>query len=283
MPALMDTTSLAALFSISAALVWGTGDFSSGLAARRIGAFHALLASYALGLLGLTVLALVTAEPFSNLRDIGWGVLAGLFGMAGFLFMLRGFTVGRMGIVASVSSLLASAIPVVVAALTAGLPGPLQLFGFGLAFVSIWLLSFRNQSQERPSGFWLAAFAGLGFGAFFTVMGQIGQGAVFWPLVASRLVACLLMGGFALATRRPLVPAGAPGRLLLLAGLMDVFGNFFFLRAVQTGRLDVAAVLVSFYPAVTVTLARLIAKETMSRLQTIGVIAALVAIALITI
>ena len=279
----MPTPFLAAVFALSAAVVWGSGDFASGLVARRIGPFHALLISYSIGLLGLTTLAVATAEPLSSPEDLGWGVLAGLFGMAGFLFMLRGFTVGRMGVVAAVSSLLASAIPVLVAALTVGLPRPLQLAGFATAFAAIWLLSFRDEHQQRPAGIALAVLGGLGFGAFFTVMDQISSAALFWPLVASRLVACLLMAGFALASRRPLVPAGAPTRLLLLAGFFDVFGNLFFLLAVQTGRLDIAAVLVSLYPAVTVLLASLFIKERLTRLQVVGVVMAVLAIALITI
>ena len=279
----MPASLLAAIFALSAAVVWGSGDFASGMVARRIGPFHALLISYAIGLLGLTLLAVATAEPLSSTVDLGWGVLAGLFGMAGFFFMLRGFTLGRMGVVAGVSSLLASSVPVLVAALTIGFPRPLQLAGFLVAFLAIWLLSYRDENRQRPAGISLAVLGGLGFGAFFTIMDQISHDALFWPLVASRLVACLLMAGFALATRRPLIPVGAPTRLLLVAGFFDVFGNLFFLLAVQTGRLDLAAVLVSLYPAITVILAALIIKERMTRLQVVGVMFALLAIALITI
>jgi drug/metabolite transporter (DMT)-like permease len=278
----MTASVLAALFALTAALAWGSGDFTGGLNARRVGALKALLLSYFFGLSGLTIVALARAEPLPSDSDLIWGAVAGLLGMAGFLFMLRGFAAGRMSIVAPVSAVLAAGVPVVFTALSAGLPAPLKLLGFGLAFASIWLLSGQYGDEQRPAGVGLAILAGLGFGAFFTALDQIGDGAVFWPLVAGRLAAVVLMAGYALSTRRPLIPQGAQWGLLALAGVLDVTGNYFFLLAVQTGRLDIASVLVSLYPAVTVLLAMLIAKEHMTRLQAGGVALAVLAIALIT-
>ncbi len=279
----MGATFIAALFALSAAVAWGTGDFTSGLAARRIGPFYTLLISFAVGLLGVVTLALVTFEKVPAPADLAWGALASLLGTGGFVFMLRGFAIGRMSIVAPVSAVLAAAIPVIITAFFEGLPGSVQLLGFALAFVSIWLLSQRGQDEGRPAGIGLALLAGFGFGLFFTALDQISEGAVFWPLVAGRLASCTALAGFAVATRRKLIPAAAPWGLLVLAGVLDVGGNFFFLSAVQTGRLDIAAVLVSLYPAVTVLLAMLIVKEQMTRVQAFSVAIAVLAIALITV
>ena len=212
-----------------------------------------------------------------------WGALAGILVMAGYGFLLRGFASGRMGIVAPVSGVLATAIPVIFATFTEGLPRGLQLLGFGLALVSIWMLSRPEKFGSRPAGLGLAFLAGAGFGGFFTALDQVAENAIFWPLAAGRLTACALMVVFAFSTGRSLIPQVPPLALLALLGLLDVGGNLFFLLAVQIGRLDIAAVLASLYPAVTTILAWLINKEHMTRLQVIGAAVAVLAIALITI
>ncbi|HSJ87319.1 MAG TPA: EamA family transporter [Anaerolineales bacterium] len=276
-------TFLTAIFALCAAAAWGSGDFTGGIVARRIGTFHTMLIPYVVSFLILVSTAILRGEQFSRPTDLMWGALAGVLVMAGYGFLLHGFASGRMGIVAPVSGVLATAIPVIFAAFTEGLPRGLQLLGFGLALVSIWMLSRPEKFGSRPEGLGMALLAGLGFGGFFTALDQVGESAVFWPLAAGRLTACVLMVAFAVATRRSLIPDVPPLALLLLLGLLDVGGNLFFLLAVQTGRLDVAAVLASLYPAITAIFAWLITREYMAQLQVVGVAVAVLAIILITI
>jgi drug/metabolite transporter (DMT)-like permease len=278
----LNSAFFVAMFALFAAAAWGSGDFTGGLVARRVGPFHTVLISYTVGLFALVVVALARFEMLPPLADLLWGALAGLLGLVGLGFLLRGFATGRMGIVAPVSAVLAAAIPIIFAAFTEGLPSQLQLLGFGLALAGIWLLSRPEPLGGRPAGLGWALLAGLGFGAFFTALSQVGPSAVFWPLVAGRLATCALLVAAALATRRPIVPRGLPIGLLVLVGMLDVSGNLFFLVATQNGRLDVAAVLSSLYPAVTAILAWLVAKEHMTGLQMVGVTAAVLAIVLIT-
>jgi drug/metabolite transporter (DMT)-like permease len=68
---------------------------------------------------------------------------------------------------------------------------------------------------------------------------------------------------------------------MLLCGIFDSLGNFLFIFAVARGRLDVAAVLSSLYPASTLILARVVLKERIAKLQALGIALALISVALI--
>jgi drug/metabolite transporter (DMT)-like permease len=273
---------IAAAFALTAATCWGAGDFTGGVATRRSDAYRAVLFTYAVGLIALLITVWVRAEPLPPLVDMAWGAVAGLFSLVGLLLLFRAFATGTMGTVAPVSAVLGTSIPILFNALTQGLPTILQLAGFAVAAVGIWLLSRPQSTGIRPGGIGMAILAGIGFGGFFTALGQVGHTTVFWPLVAGRVASCTALLLFALVTRRPLQVRQSPWGLVTLAGLLDVGGNMFYLLALQNGRLDIAAVLGSLFPAVTAVLAWLIIKERLTRLQTLGVTAALLAIVLIT-
>ena len=278
----MNASFAAVLMALAAATCWGSADFAGGLAARRSDAFRSVLVAYAVGLVSMLIVALARGEVLVLGIDLLWGTLSGIFGMVGVGCLWRGLAVGRMGVVAPVSAVLATAIPVIFSALSAGLPREAQLVGFGVAFIGIWLLSRPERLGNRPEGLSMAILSGLGFGAAFTALGQISGQAVFWPLIAGQVVACGGMIAFALMTRRPLDLRRAPLVLLTVVGIVDIVGNLFFLLATQNGRLDITAVLASLYPAVTALMARLTLKEKMTRLQIVGFGAAALAIVLIT-
>ncbi len=278
----MNAAFLTAALALTAAICWGTGDFSGGLAARRSDAFRAVFFAYCVGLVAMLIVALARGEKLTTPADLGWGALAGLSGMVGVGSLWRGFTVGRMGIVAPLSAVLSAALPVIFEGFSKGLPHALQLVGFVAALAGIWLLSRPEHLSGRPKGLGLAVLAGLGFGGFFIGLDQVGQTALFWPLAAARAACVAVMVVFALATRRRVSLRHSPLGLFVLAGVLDVAGNLFFLLAVQSGRLDVTAVLGSLYPAVTALAAWWVIKERMTRLQVFGVCMAVLAIILIT-
>jgi uncharacterized membrane protein len=279
----MTYTELAPIaFGLLSALTWGAGDFSGGVASKRTGVYAVIIASQLVGLFFLIGLALVfdKATPFPE--DLMWGAAAGAAGAVGLLALYRGLASGRMGLVAPLSAVLAAALPVIVGAFTQGLPDISQFIGFGFALAGVWLLSRPEGALNfRLTELTLPVMAGVGFGLFFIFMDRANERTVFWPIVAARVASVLLMTLTARINSQPRWPERAHLPLIALAGLLDAGGNAFFTLATQTGRLDVASVLSSLYPASTVALAWVILKERLTRPQWLGVAAALIAIVLI--
>ena len=69
----------------------------------------------------------------------------------------------------------------------------------------------------------------------------------------------------------------------ILAGALDTVGNLFYLQATRFGRLDVAALVCSLYPAGTILLAALVLREWPTRSQWAGIVLALGAVALLSV
>src|SRR5712692_3767889 len=263
------------IFGLAASLCWGSGDFSGGLASRRANASSVVTAAYAVGFVLLVALALIWREPFPAPLDIVWGGLAGLAGAIGLIAFYTALSIGRMGITAPVSAVLTATIPVLFSTFTEGLPNLLQLGGFVLALLAIVLIS-------RPERLGLALLAGCGFGCFFVLISRVSHDSTFWPLAVARfssVLFLLVVGGM---RRRPVLPRMTVAPLVLLAGVLDAIGNAFFVLAAHSGRLDVAAVLSSLYPAATVLLAALVLRERATRIQAFGILLALVAVPLIS-
>ncbi len=271
-------------FGLAASLSWGMSDFSGGFASKRAHVFGVMIVSYGVGLIPLIALAVAAGEPWLAPRDLAFAAAAGLAGATGLTAFYQALAVGRMGIVAPLSALLGAVVPVLFSAIVEGLPGTAQIAGFAVALVSVWLVSRpAENAQRQTTGLGLATLAGLGFGCFFILIDQVSNDATFWPLATARGISLVVMSGGAALAHAAWHPPRRALPIILVAGTLDVSGNVFFLLAAHAGRLDVASVVSSLYPAVTVVLARSVLKETLSSWQVIGIGAALVAIPLIAV
>jgi len=281
----------AGAFGLASATSWGAGDFSGGLATKRAPVFTVAAVSKLASLATMLILAWLRTEHAPPPHALVWAGAAGVAGAVGLVSLYQALAVGVMGIAAPISAVIAAAMPVAFAAASEGLPTGWQFAGFGLAMLAVWLISrppaaASSQGDGRPRGLGLATLAGIGFGGFYIFISRARTDAVFWPLAASQFVTLVTVLAFACAAA--LARRDTGGRvsihvvpLMLLAGLLDAGGNAFFLLAEHAGRLDVAAVLASLYPASTVLLARVMLKEQVSREQAAGIIAALASIPLI--
>lgn len=279
----MDHLFATVVFGLSASLCWGSGDFSGGLASRRANAASVIVGAYTIGLVLLVSLALIWREPFARPIDLLWGGLAGVAGVLGLLAFYSALATGKMGLAAPVSAILTATLPVLFSIFTTGLPHPLQLGGFVLALLAIGLISRPDRVGGSPKGIGLALVAGCGFGCFFILISRVNHAETFWPLAVARFTSVLFLLIIVRIRQQPALPRLSVAPLVLLAGILDAFGNVFFVLAAHTGRLDIAAVLASLYPAATVMLAALLLRERVTRIQAIGILLALVAVPLISV
>lgn len=268
-------------YGLLSAASWGTGDFSGGYSTRRTPVLTVLIVSQMAGLAALILCAVIFGEPAPSRHDVLIGAAAGIVGDIGLAALYRAMAVGKMSIAAPLSAVLQGIIPVIFGILTQGLPGGLTFLGFGLAMVGVWLISQPGSGQINMDGLGLAMVAGMGFGGFLTLVALLSDEALFWSLAVSRVASISAMLTLAFATRRLVPPTRRYLPLIIFCGVMDVGGNVFYALAEEAGRVDVAAVLSSLYPAMTVVLALAILKERLSRWQGVGVVCALVAIGLI--
>lgn len=268
--------------SLSAAASWGAADFSGGFATKKANVFGVVVIAHAVGLAFMLLLALLFAEPIPGWKSLQWGMVAGAVGGIGLAAFYKALAVGKMGINAPLASVITAVLPVLFSFRTEGLPHPVQLAGFALALASIWVMTMQRGGAGSSTGMGLAVVAGIGFSGFLLFIKLAGSRAIFWPLVSARTASCLLMAGIIFLTVSDWKPNRGAVRFILLAGVLDSGANALYVAATQHGRLDVAAVLSSLYPASTVILARVVLKERLSRLQTAGVIAALIAVLMIS-
>jgi drug/metabolite transporter (DMT)-like permease len=263
-------------------MCWGSGDFSGGLASRRADASSVVLGDYRVGFVLLVTLALLWNEPFPNPADLLWGGLGGMAGVLGLLSFYTALSRGKMGIVAPVSAVLTATLPVLFNAFTAGLPTLLQLVGLVLALLAIGLISRPERTKGMPKGLGLALLAGCGFGCFFILISRVNPATTFWPLAVSRLTSVIILLVIARLRRRPILLGRAVAPLVVFAGILSAVGNTFFLLAAHSGRLDIATILSSLYPAATVGLSALILRERATGIQAVGIVLVLLAVPLIS-
>jgi drug/metabolite transporter (DMT)-like permease len=273
---------LSGAFGVASAAAWGAADFWGGLATKRVALLPVVIGSQLVGLVTLLSAAILFGDPLPATSSLLWCGVAGVCGAIGLLALYKALSMGRMGLAAPVSGVLCAAIPVVASGAVDGMPGWLRLLGFALALVGVWLVAQGEGADFHIKDLGLPIVAGVGFGCFVIIISWSSKQSVFWPLVATRLASLSVLALVAAFTRQQPVPPVNAFPLIAAAGVADAGGNVFLVLAAHAGRLDVAAVLSSLYPATTVLLAWLILHERVSRWQFAGLVAVLSAIVLIT-
>jgi drug/metabolite transporter (DMT)-like permease len=276
------------LFGFLAAASWGSANFAGGLSSRRAGAYQSAIFIEVAGAIFLPVLAVLTGEVFPPWQDWLWCAAARVLGALAMVLFYRAYVSGKFSLVTPVVAVTGAALPVLTGFFLEGALGVQSSAGIILALVSVWLIAFKKIPGENRTGVYFAdlklpLLAGVGFGLYFILLHLGSTHGLFWPLAISRWAGALTLFILFRIQRQPLLSGTSTWPLLLLAFLLDASGSLFYILAGQTGRMDIAVVLGSLYPGVTILLSWLALKERISRTQLAGILVALCGIVLLTI
>jgi drug/metabolite transporter (DMT)-like permease len=273
------------LLGLAAGVLYGTGDFLGGLATRRVQVLAVLMLAETAGVIVAVPAAAMSPGP-ARLAGLAWGISAGLVGGLGLIIFYVGLAAGPMSVVAPVSGLVSTILPVAAALAEGERPRAEVYAGALLCLAAIVLASSAGVGDPargprapragltgvgRAVGYGIAS--GASFGLFFLLIRNAGQSGELWPVAAGRIGELAVVLIAAAVLRRSLMPRGA-GFILLLAvagaGAIDVVANICYVAATRTGMFGLAVVLASLYPGVTVLLARAVLGERLRWVQRVG-------------
>ena len=270
--------------ALAAAVLAGTGDFFGGRATKKTNIISVLAISHFLGLLIILLIAPLMAEEFKT-GDFFLGVLASSFGLLGLSLLYRGLAKGPMAIVAPITAVACATLPVIWGLFSGEKLSTQQIIGVFVGLFAIFLVSWTPGGQAGIKGMLVleALIAGLAFGAFFIVIDGTSETTAPWPVVGSRVFSVIAIFLFVMIGRKNIKPEEKSTPYIISAGFFDTLANVVLLAALNRGMLSLVSVLASFYPAVTVLLARLFLKEMMLKSQIVGLALGLTSIALLAV
>ena len=281
----MNSSGAAAGLGLISAATWGGSDFVGGLGARRAPALMVVASGHIFSLLLMLALCLGIHLALPGSHYLFYAALGGFEGSIALAVFYRALAMGAMGLTAALTGLLTALIPVLFSLFHDGLPTPLTAAGLAMGLIAIWLITRSPAVRDAttpPAALLLGALAGIGFGAQLILFKFASPGGILWTMTSARAA-----GSVAMILVLLIMPPKEKWRGFWLAGIaagtLDTVGNLFYLRATQIGRLDVAALVCSLYPAGTILLAALVLREWPSRRQFAGIALALAAVVLLSV
>jgi drug/metabolite transporter (DMT)-like permease len=274
---------IAVLGGLGAAVCWAAGTLSAAHASRVIGAPRVLAWVMLVGLGVNAPLAIASGVPagLTGTRIV-WFAAAGLANVGGLLLAYQALSVGKVSIVAPITSTEGA-----IAALLAVAAGESLRLGsaFVLAAVAVGVVLASRTPSDRASqplhATLLAVGAALCFGIGLYATGRLSDALpIVWVMLPPRIVGVAIVAAPMLARRRlRIVPAVIP--FVVLSGLCEIAG-FASYAAGARESIAISAVLASQFAALAAVAAYFIFRERLTRLQVGGVVIVATGVALLS-
>ena len=279
---------------LATALAWGSSDFVARYATRALGTLRALLCMQIFGATFLTIFLIITGRwghlfDGSGWRPWAWGILAGACNSAAMLAFYRCIELGKLSVVAPLSA----SYPVLTLILSVFSGERLTLARicgmsatlFGVVLVARGEASAADNAKNAKQGIMWALCASIAFGMLFWILGMrvievTGPYATVWliRLTGSAITFSLLL---MIRNSGPRARKSAVAQTAVM-GLLDTSAFVVSNRGMQMEQVSIVTVLSSLYGAVTVVLAAVLLRESVSKIQWIGIVAIFAGIFLIS-
>ncbi len=278
---------LAITLALGSSACYGVSNFLGPQLVRRHTLVAVLLLSQLAALVACALYLAAEAGRALPAPDVWLALLAGLGNAGGLIGFYKAAELGPLSVAAPIGAV-GAVIPVVWGLASGDSLSAPRLAGIALAMGGAALAARRPAGEESPSArypdprasaIWAAASA-VAFGVFLTALPKASAHGRAWALFDARLVMVLVLTVWAGRGVRA-IKLGRASALLTIPGLLLVTGTLMYTTAADHGELSLVAVLGSLFPIFTIGLGVALLDERLSRIQAIGVAAALAGIVLI--
>jgi len=272
---------VAILGGLGAALSWAIATLASSRSSRMIGPISVLGWVMAVGWLAAIGPALLSRPAHLGVPEVAALVATGLSHNIGLLLAYRALSIGRVSIVAPITSTEGAIAALLSVALGETLAGTTALVLGAIALGVVLAAAERaadpaagprlDPGHNRQAAILALAAAGT-FSIGLVLAGRLGAEGMppAWVMLVSRTVGLTVIVLPLVLTRRfRLTRAALP--LVILSGLLEVFGGAIYVVAASSG-VAVAAVLSSQFAAIAAIGAFFLFGERLQRLQVLGVV-----------
>jgi drug/metabolite transporter (DMT)-like permease len=280
---------LAITLALGASLCYGVSNFLGPQLVRRHQLVTVLVLSQVAALGACAVYLALDGGRSPPSSDVWLALLAGAGNAGGLIGFYKAAELGPLSVVAPIGAS-GVVIPVVWGLTSGETLKPAQAVGLALAMGGAVLVARRSAGHRsahgvggiqnhRAAALWAAASA-VAFGLFLTALPKASAHGRAWALLDARLALVALLALWAGRQLRAIRFARSSA-LFAIPGVLLVVGTIMYTTAAAHGKLSLVSVLGSLFPIVTVGLGMGLLGERLSRLQAVGVVAALAGIALI--
>jgi drug/metabolite transporter (DMT)-like permease len=289
---------IAILGGLGAALSWAIATLSSSRSSRMIGASSVLAWVMIVGFLAglIPAILVVPTAPLLDAWQVAGLIVTGLSYTAGLLLAYLALSVGRVSIVAPITSTEGAATAVIAILLGEAISAPTAIILAVLA-VGIVLASIEKAADPAEDPFsdgarrthdpaknrravLLAVSAAAAFSVGLVVSARLGGSVpLAWIVVAPRLVGMLVIA-LPLILRRRLRLTRRAAPLVVVSGVLEALGTVLFVIAAQDG-IATAAVLASQFAAIAAVGGFLLFGERLARVQVVGIVVIAIGVAVL--